>query len=152
MRYALCKKLMLVQAYLLDLGRRIRGEAPALGQIFEKMISLSEVLEFFCLNEWRMSNDNVQRMQAAASELERRTFPFDLTKVDWKGYYKGFVPGVVRYAIEPRKAKHRARKNAAAEGQNGGPKVVQKRGLCYAVWSFLFRYVTIVFNFLFIKH
>uniref|UniRef100_A0A8D8B1G9 Fatty acyl-CoA reductase n=1 Tax=Culex pipiens TaxID=7175 RepID=A0A8D8B1G9_CULPI len=151
MRYALCKKLMLMQAYLLDLGRRLRGEAPALGQIFEKMISLSEVLEFFCLNEWRMTNDNVMRVQAAATELERRTFPCDLTKVDWKGYYKGFVPGVIRYAIEPRKAKHRARKNA--EEQNGGTaKVVQKRGICYAVWSFLFRYVTIVFNFLFIKH
>ena len=117
-----------------------------MGQILNRMVTLSAVLQFFCLNEWRMGNGNVQRMQAVASEQERKIFPFDLTEVDWDVYYRRFVPGVVKYAIEPRRSKHLAKKIATAEGV-----AVKKLGLCCVVWSFLALSATEVFKFLFGK-
>ncbi|XP_055627584.1 fatty acyl-CoA reductase wat-like [Toxorhynchites rutilus septentrionalis] len=105
LRYAICKRTMLLQGLLLDLARRIGGKRPILGPMFEKMINLSEVLQFFCINEWRTENGNVQRMRAEQSSTERNIFPFDLAEVDWDEYYRNFVPGVMKYAIEPRKAR-----------------------------------------------
>ncbi|XP_053685653.1 fatty acyl-CoA reductase wat-like [Sabethes cyaneus] len=115
--YAMCKQIMRLQGYLLDLVRKVRGRKACMGQIFEKMINLSEVLRFFCVNEWHMENGNVQRMSAGATALESRLLPFDLAEVNWDVYYRNFVPGVVKYALEPRKARSFEKQTANANGR-----------------------------------
>lgn len=130
-RYAVCKTVMRVEGYLLDLLRHLRGQDPAMGKIFERMISQSDVLKFFTFHEWTMRNDNMQRVwNEEVTEAEALVFPLDLTKVDWDEYYRNFVPGVVKYAIEPRKVKD--------AGKVSSGKVECKRSL-YAIWSFIFQ-------------
>ncbi|XP_055536687.1 fatty acyl-CoA reductase wat-like [Wyeomyia smithii] len=142
LHYAVCKRIMYLQGYLLDSVRRIRGRKAIMGQIFDKMVNLSEVLRFFCVNEWRMENGNVRRMCAGATALESRLFPFDLAEVDWDQYYRNFVPGVVKYAIEPRKVRNSARQVGNSSRSSGS---------LYLVWTFLFQNLIKFFKFMF-KH
>ncbi|XP_058840650.1 fatty acyl-CoA reductase wat-like [Topomyia yanbarensis] len=140
LHYSMCKQIMRLQASLLDLLRRASGRSPVMGPIFERMITLSELLRFFCVNEWQMENGNVKQMLAEASILEARVFPFDLSKVNWDEYYRNFVPGVVKYAVEPRKAKDAGRTKLV---------VNERKGALFLVWSFLFRNLIVVFKFIF---
>lgn len=139
-RYAVCKTVMRVEGFILDLLRHLRGQDPAMGKIFERMISQSDVLKFFTFHEWTMQNENMQRVwNDEVTKEEAQIFPLDLTKVDWDDYYRNFVPGVVKYAIEPRKAKD--------AGKASSGKVERKRSL-YAIWSFLFQsLLTLLKNF-----
>ncbi|XP_055591051.1 fatty acyl-CoA reductase wat-like [Uranotaenia lowii] len=113
LRYAWAKAIMMLQGHLLDVILQLRGRKPMMAAIFGKMISLSRVLEFFCLNEWTMHNENTHRLLRSMSEEELKIFPFDLTSVDWEAYYRNFVSGVVQYAIEPRKKKFAMSENNA---------------------------------------
>lgn len=123
---------MRVEGFFLDVMRQLRGQAPAMSQVFERMINQSEVLKFFTFHEWTMRNENVQRLwREEVSQEDAELFPFDLTKMDWDDYYRNFIPGVVRYAIAPRKEKDEKTKVVAGNGE------VRKYSL-YSIWSFLF--------------
>nr|XP_019525041.2 fatty acyl-CoA reductase wat-like [Aedes albopictus] len=131
-RYAMCKTLMRVEGFFLDLARQFRGQAPAMSQVFERMINQSEVLKFFTFHEWTMKNENMQRLwRDEVSKEDGELFPFDLTRMDWDDYYRNFIPGVVKYAIAPRKAKDEKSKRVEGSGE------VRKFSL-YSIWSFLF--------------
>lgn len=95
---------MQLEVNLIDWATRT---PPKAGLILNRLTAQNEALAFFTLGEWQMSNGNVLRMLAETSEFERQLFPFDLTKLDWSVYCRQFIPGVVRYAIEPRIVKTR---------------------------------------------
>ncbi|XP_062562566.1 fatty acyl-CoA reductase wat-like [Armigeres subalbatus] len=131
-RYAICKTIMRIEGLFLDFIRQLRGQKPAMSQIFERMISQSDVLKFFTFREWTMRNDNIQRLwRQEVSREDAETFPFDLTQVDWDAYYRSFIPGVVKYAIQPRKEKEQ--KSNVDKGKWEG-----KQCTLYAIWSILF--------------
>uniref|UniRef100_A0A182UKF5 Fatty acyl-CoA reductase n=1 Tax=Anopheles melas TaxID=34690 RepID=A0A182UKF5_9DIPT len=150
-RYAICKRIMMFQAFCLDLIRTFSGKEKIMQRLFSKMVTLSEVLRFFCLNDWKMTNDNIRRISDEMSPLEAEIFPLDIRKIDWTEYYRNFVPGVIKYAVQPRSP----RSPSIAERKLKESKVRETKklnsGLFYLLWSSVFIIALKIFKNLFNK-
>uniref|UniRef100_A0A182MT09 Fatty acyl-CoA reductase C-terminal domain-containing protein n=1 Tax=Anopheles culicifacies TaxID=139723 RepID=A0A182MT09_9DIPT len=120
-------------------------------RLFSKMVTLSEVLRFFCLNDWKMTNANIRRISDEMSPLEAEMFPLDIRKIDWTEYYRNFVPGVIKYAVQPRSP----RSPSISERKLKESKLRETKklnsGLFYLLWSSVFIIALKIFKNLFNK-
>uniref|UniRef100_A0A182NV72 Fatty acyl-CoA reductase C-terminal domain-containing protein n=1 Tax=Anopheles dirus TaxID=7168 RepID=A0A182NV72_9DIPT len=120
-------------------------------RLFSKMVTLSEVLRFFCLNDWKMTNANIRRISDEMSPLEAELFPLDIRKIDWTEYYRNFVPGVIKYAVQPRSP----RSPSISERKLKESKLRETKklnsGLFYLLWSSVFIIALKIFKNLFSK-
>uniref|UniRef100_A0A182REJ2 Fatty acyl-CoA reductase n=2 Tax=Anopheles funestus TaxID=62324 RepID=A0A182REJ2_ANOFN len=150
-RYAICKRIMMFQAFCLDLIRTFSGKEKIMQRLFSKMVTLSEVLRFFCLNDWKMTNANIRRISDEMSPLEAELFPLDIRKIDWTEYYRNFVPGVIKYAVQPRSP----RSPSISERKLKESKLRETKklnsGLFYLLWSSVFIIALKIFKNLFNK-
>ncbi|XP_053677824.1 fatty acyl-CoA reductase wat-like [Anopheles nili] len=150
-RYAICKRIMMFQAFCLDLIRTFTGKEKIMQRLFSKMVTLSEVLRFFCLNDWKMTNANIRRISDEMSPLEAEMFPLDIRKIDWTEYYRNFVPGVIKYAVQPRSP----RSPSISERKLKDSKLRETKklnsGLFYLLWSSVFIIALKIFKNLFNK-
>lgn len=140
------------QAFCLDLIRTFTGKEKIMQRLFSKMVTLSEVLRFFCLNDWKMTNANIRRISDEMSPLEAELFPLDIRKIDWTEYYRNFVPGVIKYAVQPRtpRSSPSITERKLKESKLRETKKLNS-GLFYLLWSSVFIIALKIFKNLFNK-
>ena len=52
---------------------------------------LLQVLTFFATNEWKWSNDNVLKLNAELTDVDKKTFNFDLSTLNWADFMDDYV-------------------------------------------------------------
>ena len=52
---------------------------------------LLQVLTFFATNEWKWSNDNVLKLNAELTDVDKKTFNFDLSTLNWADFMDHYV-------------------------------------------------------------
>ena len=50
-----------------------------------------QVLTFFATNEWKWSNDNVLKLNAELNDVDKKTFNFDLSTLNWADFMDDYV-------------------------------------------------------------
>jgi hypothetical protein len=50
-----------------------------------------QVLEFFAINEWKWSNDNVEKLNKELTEVDKKIFNFDLSTLNWSDFMDDYV-------------------------------------------------------------
>ncbi|XP_058460423.1 fatty acyl-CoA reductase wat-like isoform X2 [Malaya genurostris] len=76
------------------------GCETRLGKIFgnlrlvKRVLALEDAACFFAMHRWTVQNDNMRRVLGGLSEQERNLLQFDIDKLDWKDYFKNFLPGI----------------------------------------------------------
>ncbi|XP_065075680.1 uncharacterized protein LOC135699366 [Ochlerotatus camptorhynchus] len=65
----------------------------------ERIISLSNIVKPFSVNDWGTENCNMIKVIGELNPQDRELFPCDLRDIDWKPYLEGFIPGVLKYVV-----------------------------------------------------
>ena len=47
-------------------------------------------MEFFATNEWRWSQENVDKLSQELTEEDKQTFCFDISKLNWVNYIENY--------------------------------------------------------------
>lgn len=69
-------------------------------KIYGKLNKALNQLHFFTMRTWNLSHGNYDKLLSTLSEEDRRTFPFDLTSIDWKRYIEIFCMGTKKYLLK----------------------------------------------------
>lgn len=81
-------------AMLIDALAMCVGHKPRLLKIYKKIHKFSNVISFFCTNEWIFTNDNVQKMWLHMGKEDRKTFDFNMKNLDWFEYLRNYIRGM----------------------------------------------------------
>ncbi|XP_055536689.1 fatty acyl-CoA reductase wat-like [Wyeomyia smithii] len=82
------------QAVVADLLLTITGKQQKNFRLVKRVLALEKAACFFALHRWTVQNDNMHRVQRELTEEDRKLLEFDIDKLDWKDYFKHFVPGI----------------------------------------------------------
>ncbi|XP_053685654.1 fatty acyl-CoA reductase wat-like [Sabethes cyaneus] len=82
------------QAIVADLLLMIAGKKQRNLRMVKRVLALEEAACFFALNQWTVQNDNMRRVLGELTEEDRKLLEFDIDKLDWKDYFRHFVPGI----------------------------------------------------------
>ena len=55
------------------------------------MLLIDQATEFFAINEWNWSNENVEKLNKELTEVDKETFNFDLSTLNWADYMVDYV-------------------------------------------------------------
>ena len=72
------------------------GKKMIYRRAYKKTEKVLIMMSFFGLREWNFGNQNVQRMVEKTRNFKNR-LDFDLRNVDWKEYFRAYIPGIKRY-------------------------------------------------------
>ena len=50
-----------------------------------------QAIEYFATNEWAWANDNVEKLNKELTEVDRKTFNFDLSDLNWPDFIAVYV-------------------------------------------------------------
>ena len=50
-----------------------------------------QAIEYFATNEWAWANDNVEKLNKELTEVDRKTFNFDLSDLNWPDFIADYV-------------------------------------------------------------
>lgn len=78
---------------LLALGT---GKKMIYRRAYKKTEKVLMMMSFFGLREWNFGNQNVQRMVEKTRNFKNR-LDFDVRNVDWREYFRAYIPGIKRY-------------------------------------------------------
>lgn len=67
---------------------------------YKKIHKFSNVIAFFCTNEWEFRNENVQKMWNEISEIDRRLFPFNMKDMNWEDLNSTICLGFKMYLLK----------------------------------------------------
>ncbi|EEB14253.1 male sterility domain-containing protein, putative [Pediculus humanus corporis] len=87
-------------AYFLDTFYRLVGKKPIMVKMYQKLEKARQCLEYFGNQEWRFRDDNVQELNSILSPEDRKTFPFDVSQIDWPKYLQDYVLGIRRFIFK----------------------------------------------------
>lgn len=104
-KYALTNKIYIVvlhyiPALLLDALALCVGQRPQLMRMYKKIHKFSDVISYFCTNEWMFTNDNVQRLWRRLPAADRRLFDFNMRDMDWVEYSYHYIKGMRLYLFK----------------------------------------------------
>ena len=68
--------------------------------MYQKLEKARQCLEYFGNQEWRFRDDNVQELNSILSPEDRKTFPFDVSQIDWPTYLQDYVLGIRRFIFK----------------------------------------------------
>ncbi|XP_063703930.1 fatty acyl-CoA reductase wat-like isoform X2 [Culicoides brevitarsis] len=87
-------------ALLIDSLAMIVGQKPRLLKIYKKVHKFSNVISFFCTNEWVFTNNNVQKLWLKLDESDQKLFDFNLKGLDWFEYLRYYIRGMRVYLMK----------------------------------------------------
>ena len=87
-------------AILMDTILLCCGQKPRLIRAYKKIHKFSNVISYFCVNEWKFSNDNVQRLWKKLELDDQQLFNFDMKKLDWIEYLRYYIRGMRVYLFK----------------------------------------------------
>ncbi|XP_045457865.1 fatty acyl-CoA reductase wat-like [Melitaea cinxia] len=88
-----------IPAYIVDAFLVMIGRKPMLVKAYTKIAKFFALTNYFGLREWKFSNDNTQNLFKELSDVDKRTFNFDVSSLDWKEYFKIYVKGLRQYIL-----------------------------------------------------
>ena len=62
-----------------------------------KFLSL---VNYFCINEWRFDNKNVQCLWSRLDPHDQQIFPFTMKNFNWEKYIEDYVKGIRVYLLK----------------------------------------------------
>lgn len=92
--------LHILPALLVDGALMCCGRRPQLLKVYKKIHKFSDVISFFCTNEWLFTNDNVQRLWRRLPAADQRLFDFDMRGMDWVEYSFHYIKGMRLYLFK----------------------------------------------------
>lgn len=63
-------------------------------KIQDKLSKAVGCLEYFTTHQWHFTDDNVRELLTHMSVSDRAKFQFDVTQIDWDGYFERYVLGL----------------------------------------------------------
>lgn len=91
--------LHLLPALIVDTGCRIVGKKPFLWDAYKKIHKFSQVITYFCTNEWKFKNDNVHHLWDKMNPMDRKVFYFNLQNLRWEEYFRTYMRGLRVYLV-----------------------------------------------------
>ncbi|ERL90271.1 fatty acyl-CoA reductase wat [Dendroctonus ponderosae] len=92
--------LHIIPAALLDLCTMLTGGKPKLLRIYKKVHKFSEFLSYFCLQEWKFSNNNVQNLWLKLNKTDQQLFPMSMQNVSWTLFFRRYIKGIRQYLLK----------------------------------------------------
>ncbi|CAO1326836.1 unnamed protein product [Diamesa serratosioi] len=91
----ICKFLLhLIPAFLIDTIALCFGQKPRLLKTYKKIHKFSNVISFFCNNEWTFSNNNIQQLWLKLGSVDQNIFNFNMQSLNWKDYITLYIKGM----------------------------------------------------------
>lgn len=63
-------------------------------KVYKKIHKFSNVISFFCTNEWTFSNRNVQRLWHQLDAKDQQLFHFNMSDMVWVDYLRYYIKGM----------------------------------------------------------
>lgn len=92
--------LHIIPAMLIDAIRMCGGRSPQLLKVYKKIHKFSDVISFFCTNEWMFTNNNVQQLWTRLTDVDQRLFDFNMKQMDWIEYSHHYIKGMRLYLFK----------------------------------------------------
>lgn len=89
--------LHILPAVLIDSLSMCVGQRPQLLKLYKKIHKFSDVISFFCTNEWMFSNDNAQKLWTLLGTKDQALFDFNMKSMDWEDYSHHYIKGMRLY-------------------------------------------------------
>lgn len=67
---------------------------------YKKIHKFSDVISYFCTNQWKFNNKNVLDLWNRTSFNDKKTFSFNLKNLDWSDYFYHHVRGLRTYILK----------------------------------------------------
>lgn len=90
----------ILPALFFDTLALVTGHKPRLLKMYKKIHKLISVINYFCVREWKFSNDNVQKLYLKLSPEDRKLFPVSMENVNWMMFFKNYFLGMRRYLLK----------------------------------------------------
>eukprot|EP00092_Neocalanus_flemingeri_P036689 GFUD01039944.1.p1 GENE.GFUD01039944.1~~GFUD01039944.1.p1 ORF type:complete len:515 (+),score=130.04 GFUD01039944.1:51-1547(+) len=87
-------------AYLMDTVACVMGKKQVMMRLVEKMHKAQKAVEYFATNEWKWSNDNMIKLNLELTEVDKKTFNFDLSTLNWPDFIDDYVKGTRQYVFK----------------------------------------------------
>jgi len=59
-----------------------------------------DLISYFCIQQWKFNNDNLQNLWKKMNPQDKHLFNFDITQVDWEEAMFAAVRGLRIYVME----------------------------------------------------
>lgn len=100
----------LIPAAIIDSFAWLTGGKPMLWAAYKKIHKLSSVIEYFTLQQWQFTNENVLQLLKRMSPVDRSVFDFDVRNLNWEDYCYNNIRGLRVYLLnDPLETVPRAR-------------------------------------------
>ncbi|XP_045457864.1 fatty acyl-CoA reductase wat-like [Melitaea cinxia] len=88
-----------IPAYIVDAFLVTIGKKRMLVKAYTKIAKFIAVTDYFRIREWKFSNDNTQKLFKELCDVDKRTFNFDVSSLDWKEYFIIYIKGLRQYIL-----------------------------------------------------
>ena len=92
--------LHILPAMLIDALAICVGQRPQLLKVYKKIHKFSDVISFFCTNEWMFTNNNVQQLWKRLGTKDQCLFDFNMKQMDWIQYSHHYIKGMRLYLFK----------------------------------------------------
>ncbi|XP_013403407.1 fatty acyl-CoA reductase 1-like [Lingula anatina] len=89
-----------LRAYVLDFFRLLMGRQPCSVQYNESQKKTLKSLDYFTLNQWEFSNDNLVMLWNKVNKEDQSVFNFNVKSINWPSYVENYCLGVKRYFLK----------------------------------------------------
>jgi hypothetical protein len=69
-------------------------------KIYQKVQKSMDVISYFCIQQWKFNNDNMQNLLRKMNPQDKHLFNFDITLLDWEETMSAAVRGLRIYVME----------------------------------------------------
>jgi len=87
-------------AHLIDVGSLLLGRKQMMVKVVTKMHKAQAAIEYFAINEWKWSNDNVKKLNHELSDADKEIFNFDLANLKWADFIDDYVKGTREFIFK----------------------------------------------------
>jgi len=87
-------------AHLIDVGSLLLGKKQMMVKVVTKMHKAQAAIEYFAINEWKWSNDNVKKLNNELSDADKEIFNFDLSNLKWADFIDDYVKGTREFIFK----------------------------------------------------
>lgn len=82
----------------MDLAAKLTGKRAIYYKISKKTEKILVMMSYFGRREWNFGNSNIEALVVKTKTLKFvGNFDFDMRNIDWKCFFRNYVPGIKRY-------------------------------------------------------
>ncbi|XP_043286437.1 fatty acyl-CoA reductase wat-like [Venturia canescens] len=89
-----------IPALVIDSFSICLGYKPKLLTTYRKLHRFIDVVSWFCVRDWTLTNNNVEHMWKRLETKDQQIFRFDMRQLNWKKYFKNYIKGVRVYLFK----------------------------------------------------